>query len=107
VFSSYVFKTLGVNGLLKLMKDVDDRSAFFHSVVAFCAPKGKPVVFHGRVDGRIVDEVRGGAGFGFDPVFAPLNGDDRTFAEMSMMEKNRFSHRAEAFRRFGEWYTSQ
>jgi len=106
-YSSYIFQTIGTNGVLKLMKDIGNRNAFFHSVVAFCKPKEKPVTFHGKVEGKIVQEERGDSGFGFDPIFAPLKGDGRTFAEMRIEEKNRFSHRAEALRKFAKWYISQ
>jgi XTP/dITP diphosphohydrolase len=106
-YSSYVFQTIGTSGILKLMKDIDDRYAYFHSVVAFCKPKEKPVTFYGKVKGKIVQEERGGSGFGFDPIFAPLKGDGKTFAEMGTEEKNRYSHRAEALRKFAKWYISQ
>jgi len=106
-YSSYVFQTLGSRGILRLMEDVDDRSACFHSVVAFCEPKAKPVTFRGKVEGKIVCEERGNVGFGFDPIFMPLKGDGRTFAEMKTEEKNRFSHRAEALRKFARWYARQ
>jgi len=106
-YSSYVFQAIGTNGILRLMEDIDDRDAYFHSVVAFCKPKEKPIIFHGKVEGKIVQEERGNAGFGFDPIFAPVKGDGRTFAEMETKEKNRYSHRAEAFRLFAEWYISQ
>jgi XTP/dITP diphosphohydrolase len=106
-YSSYVFQTIGTSGILKLMNDIDNRNAYFHSVVAFCKPREKPVTFHGKVEGKIVQEERDGSGFGFDPIIAPLKGDGRTFAEMAIEEKNRFSHRAEAFRKFAKWYISQ
>jgi XTP/dITP diphosphohydrolase len=59
----------------------------------------------GVVEGTIVTEPRGGAGFGYDPVFAPSEGGGRTFAEMAADEKHAISHRGRAFRaladRFG------
>lgn len=106
-YSSYVFQTLGTRGILKLMKGLDNRIADFHSVIAFCNPKEKPIMFHGKVEGKIVQEEKGVAGFGFDPIFVPLKSHGRTFAEMTTKEKNTFSHRAEAFRKFAEWYVSQ
>lgn len=106
-YSSYVFQTIGTAGILKLMKDIDNRDAYFHSVVAFCRPKEKPITFHGRIEGTIVHEERGKRGFGFDPIFAPLKGDGKTFAEMETVEKNRFSHRARALREFAKWYIRQ
>ncbi|MEM2686489.1 MAG: XTP/dITP diphosphatase [Candidatus Bathyarchaeia archaeon] len=102
-YSSYILKTIGLNGVLRLMNGVSDRYAYFLSVVAYAEP-GKPAkVFQGRVEGLITSEPRGSGGFGFDPIFQPLEGDGRTFAEMSAEEKNRFSHRAKAFRELAVW----
>lgn len=106
-YSSYVFQTIGTCGILRLMKGIDDRRACFRSVVAFCKPREKPITFHGKVEGKIVQNERGDSGFGFDPIFAPLKGDGRTFAEMKTEEKNKYSHRAEALKKFAKWYVSQ
>jgi len=100
-YSSYVYKTIGVNGLLKLMEGIEDRRAYFLSVVAFAYDEGVKV-FYGRVYGEIAREARGSKGFGFDPIFIP-KGSTKTFAEMDVEEKNRYSHRAHAIRRFCEW----
>ena len=98
VYSSYVFKTIGNEGIIKLMKDVDDRRAYFLAVVAFY--DGKDVrTFEGRVDGEISDEIRGSMGFGYDPVFLYRG---KTFAEMGD-EKNEVSHRKRAFEEFFRW----
>ncbi|RLI22214.1 non-canonical purine NTP pyrophosphatase, RdgB/HAM1 family [Candidatus Bathyarchaeota archaeon] len=104
-YSSYVNKTIGVEGILKLMKNVEDRTAYFFSVVAFHDPATSIMkIFHGKVEGKIAKEARGKSGFGFDPIFIPIDGDGRTFAEMKTEEKNKFSHRAKALRKFAEWY---
>ncbi len=100
VYSAYVYKTLGIDGILKLLEGVDDRSAYFKSVVAYW--DGELHLFKGRVDGEIILEKRGGMGFGFDPVFRP-SGFDRTFAEMTTEEKNEISHRGRALKAFAEW----
>jgi len=60
-------------------------------------PDGREVVVRGVVEGAIVDAPRGDGGFGYDPLVAPLEGDGRTFAEMSPGEKHAISHRARAF----------
>lgn len=98
--SSYAFKTIGCGGLLKLMEGVADRRGRFESAVSYCEPGGVPLVFIGRAQGAISEEVRGSSGFGFDPVFIPAGGDGRTFAEMGMDEKGALSHRGQAFRKF-------
>ena len=104
-YSNYVYKTIGVKGLLKLMEGVKDRRAYFLSVVAFAYSEGVKV-FYGRVDGEIAYEARGTKGFGFDPIFVP-KGSTKTFAEMDVEEKNRYSHRANAIRRFCQWLVSR
>jgi len=105
-YSSYIYRTIGTKGILKLMKEVKKRDAYFHSVVAFCSPKESPKCFHGKVKGKISQEEWGNCGFGFDPIFKPSDSPNRTFAEMTTEEKNKFSHRAQALRKFAEWYTS-
>lgn len=103
-FSSYVFKTIGIRGILRLMEGVRDRRAQFRSAIAFYSPLTEPVkIFTGEVSGWIAGEPRGTKGFGFDPIFVPAEGDGRTFGEMDVEEKNMFSHRARAAVRFAEW----
>ncbi len=100
-YSSYVYKTIGINGVLRLLEGVADREAYFESAVALAHPGGV-VVFTHRVYGEITAEPRGSGGFGFDPIFKP-RGSERTFAEMSIDEKNKYSHRAGAMRKLAEW----
>jgi XTP/dITP diphosphohydrolase len=85
--------------LLRKMKDVPaaKRTAVFRCVVALASPDGVERTFEGRVVGRIAEERRGTAGFGYDPVFVPRGSGGRAFAEMTLAEKNAFSHRARAF----------
>jgi len=104
-YAAYVYKAIGNKGILKLMEDSENRRAKFQSVIAYHSSDLKlPVCFKGEVDGRITkEEHQGNSGFGFDPIFEPLN-ERRTFAEMTVEEKNRYSHRAKALRKFAEWY---
>ncbi len=98
-FSAFVFRTIGNEGILKLMADKkgEARKATFKTVVAFCeAPQKMPVLFVGIAEGRIVEEIRGSGGFGYDPIFE-FQGAKKTFAEMSTEEKNHVSHRSRAF----------
>jgi XTP/dITP diphosphohydrolase len=104
-YSRHVYDTVGVDGILKLMTKIENRGAYFMSVIAFGSPELQPVCFVGKVEGKISLRKRGTAGFGYDPIFVPLEGDGRTFAEMTTAEKNRFSHRAGALRKFAEWYS--
>ncbi|ASJ01934.1 non-canonical purine NTP pyrophosphatase [Thermococcus profundus] len=100
VYSAYVYKTLGIDGILKLMEGAGNRGAHFRSVIAYW--DGELHLFTGRVDGEITLEPRGSGGFGFDPVFKPV-GFNRTFAEMTTEEKNRISHRGLALKAFATW----
>jgi len=106
-YSAYAYKTIGNKGLLKLMKGVENRKAFFQSAIAYCDNGTEPpLVFKGAAAGKITNEERvgnGKSGFGFDPIFKP-DGSANTFAEMTLEEKNGFSHRANAVRKFAEWY---
>lgn len=107
-YSSYVYRTLGTRAILKLMEGIDEREAYFYSVVAFCSPEDdSPICFHGKVEGKIILKEQGNQGFGFDPIFEPKGGNGKTFAEMTTTQKNRLSHRAQALRKFARWYTSQ
>lgn len=88
-----------LNLLLGQISEVSDeqRGAAFVCVAAFVTPGGLELIEEGRVDGRLIREPRGSAGFGYDPIFVP-HGDTRTTAEMSPAEKNAISHRGRAFR---------
>jgi len=105
-YSAYVYRTVGTKGILKLMKNIENRDAYFQSVIAFSSPEEQPTCFSGKVEGKISLQELGTSGFGYDPIFIPLEGDGRTFAEMTTTEKNLYSHRAEALRKFAEWYSS-
>lgn len=100
-YSSYVYKTVGVEGILRLLRGIRDRRACFRTALAMIYPPLERV-FHGESCGRIINEPRGSGGFGFDPIFVP-EGEERTFAEMSVDEKNTYSHRSRAFKAFAEW----
>lgn len=76
----------------------DERRARFRTVALVTFPDGSELVAHGVVEGVIAAAPRGGAGFGYDPVFVPDEGDGRTFAEMSAQDKHAISHRGRAFR---------
>ena len=72
------------------------RTARFCSTLVMAWPDRHDEVFAGKVDGQVVWPMRGALGHGYDPMFVP-NGYDITFAEMDPGEKNRISHRADAF----------
>jgi len=103
-YSSYVYRTIGKEGILKLLEDCDNRKARFKAVVVFCSPDLEMKCFRGAVEGKISRTIRGESGFGFDPIFEPDELPGFTFGELSVEEKNKISHRSRALRCFAEWY---
>ena len=104
-YSSYTLRTIGLEGVLKLMEGVHERGASFQSAVAF-RYRDEARCFRGVVRGSISHGIRGSGGFGYDPIFIPDEGDGRTFGEMKAEEKNTLSHRSRAFRNLGRWLAS-
>ena len=88
--------------LLDSMRDKSNRKACFRTIITLVGIKSSPVVFEGRVDGTITTERRGNGGFGYDPVFIPVN-HSLTFAEIELSEKNKLSHRAIAISKLSKF----
>lgn len=91
------------DNVAKLLRELaglplERRAARFSTVAIARWPDGREVAALGTVEGVITDAPRGQHGFGYDPVFVPLEGDGRTFAEMAPPEKHALSHRGRAFR---------
>lgn len=76
----------------------EPRTAQFRATLLMLWPDGHEEVFEGVAPGRVVWPMRGALGHGYDPMFVP-DGHRQTFAEMPAEEKNRISHRADAFRK--------
>ena len=102
-YSSYVHATIGVEGLLRLMNRKRHREAYFQASLAVASPRGSSHQFSGRAYGTISRKPAGKQGFGFDPVFMP-KGSRKTFAQGGSEFKDRYSHRAIAFRKLALWY---
>jgi len=88
--------------LLKALAVVPDarRGAHFFCAVALSAPDARRIFrAEGRVEGRIAREARGANGFGYDPLFLPVETPGKTLAELDSTEKNRLSHRGRALER--------
>jgi len=83
-----------INKLLANLAGKPNRNAQFRTVISLIW-QGQEYFFEGICKGHIVDDQKGTQGFGYDPVFVP-DGSDKTFAEMSIDEKNAFSHRRKA-----------
>lgn len=106
-YAAYAYETIGNKGLLRLMKNVENRRGEFQSVIAYYSTQlESPECFKGKATGKITDEERREntkSGFGFDPIFKPAE-SNKTFAEMTTVEKSKYSHRAQALRKFAQWY---
>jgi XTP/dITP diphosphohydrolase len=90
-----------INKLLNLLEGKNLRKARFRTVISLIL-RGREFRFEGVVNGNITEERRGHGGFGYDPVFIP-EGFEKTFAEMSLDEKNKISHRAIALGKLTEF----
>ncbi|GAB1309387.1 non-canonical purine NTP diphosphatase [Urechidicola sp. KH5] len=84
--------------LLAALINTEDRTARFRTVIAYKTSKDL-LYFEGACDGVILHEKHGEKGFGYDPIFKP-NGFDSSFAEMTMDEKSKISHRGRAVQKF-------
>ncbi len=106
-YSSYVYRTIGLSGVLKLLEDKPVRKAYFKSAVAYRF-RGEDFirVSTGVVTGSISREIRGSKGFGFDPIFIP-SGYEKTFAELGEEIKILISHRSRALREMINNYLSK
>ena len=83
--SSYIHKRIGLKGILKLMKNIDDRTCYYKSAVAYCEPGKQPISFSGEEKGTVAKEVKGIHGFGHDPIFIPEE-SKKTYGEMENCE---------------------
>ncbi|HYY90876.1 MAG TPA: non-canonical purine NTP pyrophosphatase, partial [Candidatus Dormibacteraeota bacterium] len=102
-YSSYVYGTIGLRGILNLLNGQKQRGAFFQSSIAFGSPTLDPRLFTGRIMGSISKRASGNFGFGYDPIFIP-KGSKKTFGQTGLLVKNANSHRAKAFRQFARWF---
>ena len=92
--SAYIHKRIGLNGIIKLMEGVKERTCFYKSAVAYCEPNKKPVSFLGEEKGTVAKRVRGSFGFGHDPIFIS-EGNNKTYGEIQNCEEiKQFRRRA-------------
>jgi len=96
-FPKFVFEGIGYEGIFKLLKN-KSKKAYFRTIA----------VFEGICKGKIVTDIRGEPikELPYDNIFIP-EGDTRTFSEMTKKEKERYSHRAKAFRKLAEWLSGR
>lgn len=92
----FVMAMTKTHNLLEEKNAPHPRRARFCATLVLAWPDGHEEIFEGRANGTLVWPMRGEIGHGYDPMFQP-DGYDQTFAEMSHDEKNKISHRADAF----------
>ncbi len=107
-YSSYVFQTIGWQGILDLMKNKLDRSAHFTSIFAL-VDADYIQLFEGVTNGIIVTRGQGEGGFGYDPIFIPDFKDEngvnnsKTYSDLEMDQKNMVSHRGQSMRKLKDY----
>jgi len=94
-----------INKVLKKLRGVKNRKARFRTVISL-VENGHIVNFEGSINGNIINKKRGINGFGYDPIFQP-DGYKQTFAEMTLNEKNKISHRAKAIEKLVNYLFSK
>jgi XTP/dITP diphosphohydrolase len=97
-YSSFVFKTIGNKGILKLV--TKERSALFRSIIGYCEKEGDVMLFDAHVSGKISRKLHG-MKWGYDPIFIP-DGEIKTYSQLK--DKNIISHRYLALKKFANWY---
>ena len=91
--------------MLTEMKGIENRKACFRTIIALLLD-GEEYLFEGRVDGHILPAKQGKDGFGYDPIFQ-AEGFKESFAELSMSEKNKISHRGRATQKLCEFLSNK
>lgn len=96
-YIKWFLEKCGHDGLNNMLVGFEDKSGYAQTIVAYTTGPGEEVhVFEGKTDGKIV-HPRGSLDFGWDPIFEPLEGKGKTYAEMEKDEKNSISHRGRSF----------
>lgn len=92
--------------LLKNMTGKENRNARFRTIIAYIDENAQEHIFEGEIRGKIIENMAGENGFGYDPIFVP-DGYDKTFAQLSSETKNKISHRARAMEKFLSYINSK
>ena len=100
-YSSFVERKIGLQGILDLLKDKEERVAEYKAV-AILSTKNETISSEGRCIGNISKKIIGGMGFGYDPIFIPDEGDGRTCGQLLPEEKSQISHRMRALKGLSE-----
>ena len=92
--------------LLKNMTGKENRNARVRTIIAYIDENAQEHIFEGEIRGKIIENMAGENGFGYDPIFVP-EGYDKTFAQLSSETKNKISHRARAMEKFLSYINSK
>ena len=79
--------------IIDSVKSKDKQSAYFKTSISLTIKNDQNIIFNGRIDGKISSQIKGGFGFGYDPIFIPKN-YKKTLAELGTNKKNEMSHRS-------------
>ncbi len=93
-----------IKKVLGELHGINNRKARFRTIIALIK-SGQVFYFEGIINGRLIHEKRGSSGFGYDPIFIP-DGYSKTFAEMTLEQKNKISHRAQAIGKLCDFLTN-
>lgn len=100
-WTKYSHNTIGNAGILKLMKGVENRKAYYKSALGFCSPGKKPLCFLGAEEGAVSRKIRGKKGWGQDPIFIP-KGQKKTYGEL-VPEKEYYPCRERAVKKLEDF----
>lgn len=107
VYIKDFWEALGNKGLITMIENFPDTSAYVQCTLCFARDSESPVkTFVGQTFGSLLPEERGAQGFGWDSLFLPVN-MDKTFGEMTTSEKNMYSHRSKAFKQLQTYLNSR
>ena len=99
-YSSYVYDTIGNEGLMRLLEKIESRNAKFIAIIAYCNGIDDVQLFESSISGKISLSIEDG-GWGYDPIFIP-NGESKTYANVT--DKDNFSHRSVSLKKFSDWF---
>ena len=86
-------KELCFRSIFKSIKNSGKQNAYFKTSISLTINKNQNIIFNGKIYGKISEQIKGGFGFGYDPIFIPKN-YNKTLAELSTKDKNEISHRS-------------
>ena len=104
-YSSYVYKTIGNEGIIKLLGGKKNRDAIFYSIIAYKDENEKIHIFKGETKGSISEKITKGEGWGYDPIFIPTtkDGNKLSYSELGFKLKNTLSHRSKSLEKFSQF----